>query len=137
MSQLSDTNYVNKIPVAVDYAPWVQDSDADTFTATMQQFADLFFSLAGKNLNVSVVSSNTVLGVQQLLVMNSGSAQNVTLPASSLNTGRGFLIANKGSGVVTILASGSDTIGGAASIMLAQYETAQLYSDGIGMYFRF
>ena len=134
MSQLNDGNYVNKIPVAADYSLWIQDSDSVGFTATMQQLADLFASLASLNLSVSVLSINTVLSTQQYVVGNSAGAISFTLPASSLNTGRGFRIFNKGAGALTILPNGSDTIAGSASLVLAQYEGATLQSDGLGMW---
>jgi hypothetical protein len=134
MSQVNDTNYVNKVPVAADYFPWVQDADGVMFTATAQQLADLFASLASLSLKVSVLSVNTVLTTQQYVVGNSGSALQFTLPPSSTNTGRGFRIFNKGAGALTIVPNGSDTIKNQASLVLAQYEGAVLQSDGLGMW---
>jgi hypothetical protein len=137
MSQLNDTNYPNQVPTADDYAPFVRDSDSVLKTATMQQYADLFATLASQNVSVDVESANITLTTEQMVVANSGGAFNITLPASSLNTGRTFLIANKGAGTVTILPNGSDTIEGAASLALVQYATATLRSDGLGMYHNF
>lgn len=137
MSQLNNGNYVNGVPTAVDYSLWIRNADGVGFTATMLQLASLFASLASQNLVVSVVSISTVLTTQQLLVVNSGGATNQALPASSLNTGRGFKIFNKGAGAVTILPNGTDTIAGAASLVLAQYESATLISDGLGMWTKF
>lgn len=137
MSQLNDTNYPNQIPLTADYAPFVRASDTVVKTATMLQLATLFASLASQNLAVSVVSVSTVLTTQQLLVVNSGGATNQTLPASSTNTGRGFRIFNKGAGAATILPNGSDTIAGSASLVLAQYASVILYSDGLGMWSKF
>jgi hypothetical protein len=137
MSQLNDANYVNGQPTAADYALWIRNADGVGFTATMLQYANLFASLASQNLAVSVVSINSVLTTQQLLVVNSGGATSQTLPASSLNTGRGFRIFNKGAGAVTILPNGTDTIAGAASLVLAQYESVTLISDGLGMWSKF
>jgi hypothetical protein len=132
MPIVNDTNFVNKIPVAADYVPWVQDSDGEAFTATFQQLADLFASLAALNLTVTVISAQQTLTTQQLVVANSGSAFDLDLPASSLNTGRTYHIYNKGAGAVTITPNGSDTIGGAASLVLAQGESVIITSDGIG-----
>lgn len=137
MPQVTDTNFPNKIPVAADYLPWVQDSDATAWTATFQQLADLFASLASLNLAVSIISSNTTLIAQQLVVANSAGTFNITLPASSLNTGRGYRIFNKGAGAVTILPNGSDTIAGSGSLVLAQYDSVIISSDGIGMWLTF
>lgn len=132
MSQVNNTNYINKVPLAADYAAWVQNADGVMFTATMQQFASLFQSLANLNLAVSVISVNTVLVGQQLIVANSGGALQFTLPASSLNAGRGYRIFNKGAGVLTVLPNGADTIAGAASAVLIQYKSITLYADGLG-----
>lgn len=137
MSQLNDTNYVNQVPVAADYAPFVRDSDSVVKTATMLQLANLFASLASLNLAVTVIDSNTTLSTQQLVEANSAGAFDISLPASSLNTGRGYRIFNKGAGSVTILPNGSDTIAGNASLVLAQYESVTLYSDGLGMWGNF
>ncbi len=134
MSQLNDTNYQNAVALAADYMLFVRDSDGVLRTSTMQQLATLFATLASLNLAVSVVSIDTVLTTQQLLIVNSGGATSQTLPASALNTGRGFRIFNKGAGAVTILPNGSDTIAGGASVVLAQYESVTLYSDGLGMW---
>lgn len=137
MSQLNDTNYTNQVPVAADYAPFVRDSDSVVKTATMLQLANLFASLASLNLAVTVVDADITLVAQQLVVANSAGTFNISLPASSLNTGRGFRIFNKGAGSVTILPNGSDTIAGSASLVLAQYASTTLYSDGLGMWTQF
>lgn len=134
MSQVNDTNYANAQPVAADYMLFVRDSDGVLKTATMQQLADLFQSLASLNLGVTVIDSATTLSTEQFVEANAGGAFDITLPASSLNTGRSFRIFNKGAGTVTILPNGSDTIANAASIAVAQYETVELTSDGLGMW---
>lgn len=137
MSKLNDTNYPNQVPVAADYAPFVRDSDGVLKTATMQQLADLFASLSSLNLGVTVLSLATVLSDEQLVVANSAGALAITLPASSLNTGRGYRIFNKGAGAATITPNGADTIAGAANLVLAQYDSVVLYSDGLGMWTQF
>lgn len=133
MSIVNDSNYANQVPAAADYTIFVRDSDGVIKTATMLQLAELFQSLASTVLVVDVVSSNITLDEDyQLVEANSGGAFNITLPASSLNTGRGYRIYNKGAGTVTILPNGSDTVGGSASIALAQYESVILNADGLG-----
>lgn len=135
MSQVNDTNYVNQVPLAADYMLFVRDSDGVLKTVTMTQLAALLQSLASLNLSVVVYSSDQTLdGEDQFVEANSGGVFNLTLPASSLNTGRGYHIFNKGAGAVTILPNGADTIKGAASLVLAQYESAILRSDGLGMW---
>lgn len=135
--QLNDTNYPNTTPVDGDYMPFVRDSDSAVRTATMQQLADLFQSLASLNLAVTVLSANHTLTTEQLVIANSGGAFDIDLPASSLNAGRGYRIFNKGAGAVTINPNGADTIAGAASLVLAQYEGVVLYADGLGMWAQF
>jgi hypothetical protein len=135
MSIVNDTNYTPGTPVAADYTIYIRDSDGVMRTATMQVLADLFQSLSSLVLAVSVYSADQTLDSDdQFVEANSGGAFNITLPASSLNTGRRYVIFNKGAGAVTILPAGSDTIKGAASLVLAQYETVMLTSDGLGMW---
>lgn len=135
MSQLNDTNYVNQpVPLAVDYMPFVRDSDGVIKTVTMQQLADLFQSLSSLNLAVTVISANQGLTTQQFIVFNSAGALAITLPASSLNTGRGYHLFNKGAGAVTITPNGADTIKGAANLVLAQYDDVIIRADGLGMW---
>lgn len=137
MSQLTVANYANATPLATDSLPFVQIAANLVKTVTVQGLADVLASLASQNVTVSVVSITTVLTTQQMLVVNAAGATNQTLPASSLNSGRTYYIANKGAGTVTVLPNGTDTIEGAASIALAQYATATLRSDGLGMWHRF
>lgn len=135
MAQVNDTNYPNQVPVAADYVLFVRDSDGVLKTATMEQLAALFQSLASLVLAVNVYSSAQTLDSEdQFVEANSGGAFNITLPASSLNTGRRYIIFNKGAGTVTIMPNGADTINGAASLALTQYQTAMLTSDGLGMW---
>lgn len=134
MPIVNDTNFTNKVPVAADYAPWIQDSDGVAYTATMLQLAVLFQSLASLILSVTVVDADVTLSTEQFVEANAAGIFNITLPASSLNTGRSYRIFNKGAGTVTILPNGTDTIAGGASITVAQYATVQLTSDGLGMW---
>ncbi len=134
MSQLTDSNYPNQIPVAADYMPFVRDSDGVLKTVTLTQLATLLQSLAALTLPPTVYSTTQTLVAEQFVEANSGGAFDLNLPASSLNSGRGFRIFNKGAANVTILPNGSDTIAGAASLVLAQYDAAYLLSDGLGMW---
>ncbi len=136
MSQLNDTNYVNTVPIAADYFPFVVDDSGLVRTVTMQQAATLFATLAQGNLSVTTTSISLGLSVEQMVVSLAAGGITLDLPASSLNAGRSFEIAVKGAGDVTIVPAGTDTIGGAASLVLAQYDTAILRSDGLGMWFR-
>lgn len=132
MPIVNDTNFTNKVPVAADYIPWIQDSDGVAYSATMQVLANLFATLAALNSTVEVVSANLTLSDEQMVVANSGGAFAIDLPASSLNTGRAYQIYNKGAGAVTITPNGADTIAGGASLVLAQYDSAIIRADGLG-----
>jgi len=134
MSVLNPTNYTNAVPVAADSLPFYRNADGLIKTATMTQLAALLQSLASLNLAVTVISSDQSLTDEQYVVFNSAGPLAITLPASSLNTGRGYRYFNKGAGAVTITPDGSDTIAGAANLVLAQYDGGQLQSDGLGMW---
>lgn len=134
MPIVNDTNYANQVPSEDDYTIFVRDSDGVIKTATMQQLATLFQSLASLINSVDVYSSDQTLSTEQFVEANSGGAFNLTLPASSLNTGRAYRIFNKGAGTVTILPNGSDSIEGSASLALAQYDAVIVQSDGLGMW---
>jgi len=135
--EINNTNYLNQVALAADYITFFRNSDSVMKTTTMQQLAELLQSLGNLNLSVTVLSGNTTLTTQQMVVANSAGVFNITLPASSLVVGRGYRIFNKGAGTVTILQNGSDTIAGATSLTLAQYASATLYSDGLGMWSKF
>lgn len=137
MSTVNDTNYANQVPLAADYALFVRDSDGVLKTATMQQLADLFQSLASLLNTVDVYSVNTVLTTEQFVEANSGGALAFTLPASSLSTGRAYRIYNKGAGTLTVTPNGADTINGAASLALLQNKSAIVQSDGLGAWAAF
>lgn len=135
MSQLNPTNYPAQTPVAADSTVFYVAADGTIKTCLMSQLATLLQSLASTLLNTVVKSSDyTLTSDDQFVEANSGGAFNLTLPASSLNTGRAYQIFNKGAGAVTILPNGSDTIKGAASLVLAQYGNVLLRSDGLGMW---
>lgn len=134
MSQFDPANYPTVTPAAADLVLLLQDSSGLVKTATVQGLADTSASLASLNLAVTVISAPQALTTEQYVVFNSAGALAITLPASSLNTGRGYRYFNKGAGAVTITPDGSDTIAGAGSLVLAQYDGGQLQSDGLGMW---
>lgn len=135
MSIFNDSNYPPATPVAADYLLFTRDSDGLQRTVDMQALANLLQSLASLTLSVSVYSSAQTLDAEdQFVEANSGGAFNITLPASSLNTGRRYIVFNKGAGIATLLPNGSDTINGSASLAVAQYESVMLVSDGLGMW---
>lgn len=107
-----------------------------TFSDFVQSVADL---IPHKD-KVSIVSSNTALdGTYQFIVANSGSPFTMTLPPAVNYPGRKFRIANKGSGALTVIVTGSDAISAGAlgpSTTVTQYNTYDFESDGVDTWYR-
>lgn len=114
---------------------WQTSSGANK-TVTAQNLATSLEALMSFNDTVTFVTSNLMLSTQQMVVANSGSTFTISLPAAIDNPGRRFTIVNKGAGVVTIARTGTDTIGGATSLTLAQYHGYTFESDGQGVWFQ-
>lgn len=113
-----------------------QTSSGAVKTITGQNLANSLQALMAFNDTVTFITSNTLLSTQQMVVANSGSTFTLTLPTASSNQGRRYTIVNKGAGVVTVARTGSDTIGGATSLTLAQYHAYTFESDGVGVWFQ-
>jgi hypothetical protein len=104
-------------------------------TITVEDFAANLKSIASKALVVNEINSATTLDqTYQLVVGNSASSFNVTLPLSSENEGIPFHITNKGAGLMNIFTTALDTLEGQASISLAQYESVIVIADGLDMW---
>jgi hypothetical protein len=80
-------------------------------------------------LKVSTVSGSTTLDASHNVVLASGTIT-INLPDASGIAGRVYTIKNTGSGTVTIDPSGSQTIDGAATLPLPQYQYRMIVSDG-------
>lgn len=94
-------------------------------------------NLTTKTFNTAIgsVISNTALGESHHTVLADSSASPVTLtlPASSSNSGRLYLIKCKDStNGVTVDGSGTETIDGSETINLIKHESVTLQSDGNG-----
>lgn len=61
---------------------------------------------------------------------SSATPSNFNLPSASTMTNKILLIYNEGAGDVTILTSGTETINGATSFVLGQYESVPIISNG-------
>lgn len=106
----------------------ISAQDMATSLQGMMDFAD----------SPQFVTNNTTLdSTYDLVIANSGSAINITLPAAVSNAGRRYRIANKGAGALSVLRSGGDTIGGGTSASLAQYDAFEFISDGVDTWFQF
>lgn len=131
MSIVNDSNYPPATPLPQDYTIFVRDSDGSMHTVTMQVLANLLQSLSSQNLSVDFVSSEITLTTEQLVVTSSGSAFDLNLPAAATNEGRGYRVFNSGTGSITLVPNGSDTIGLSSSLTLAQGESVIINSDGL------
>jgi hypothetical protein len=82
-----------------------------------------------------ITSSNYAMGSSDFAVLASG-AVTVTLPKASTAAGMLVFIKNTSTSTVTLSASGTDTIEGAASKSLTkQYDSLQLISNGTNQWF--
>jgi hypothetical protein len=85
----------------------------------------------GRVLNTSVKTANyTVATSNHVIICNSASAFTITMIAASSNTGRQFIIKNKGAGEITVDATSLGQIDGLNTITLSQYQSTMLVSDG-------
>lgn len=117
----------------------------------LQKLADLqssaatkFSVLQGGLQGLAVVSTATAAGTTTLTALSAmvqiftgATTQDVNLPAANVlgaNVGAKFVISNQSSGIVTINRAGSDTINGATTFPLNQYEAATLISDGASIW---
>jgi len=87
-------------------------------------------SLGGVNFPTKTVSSNTNIGVDDYLVDVSSGTIQVTLPTAVGISGKIYIIKNSGTGLVTVATSSSQTIDGATTKSLSQYESIEVQSDG-------
>lgn len=104
---------------------------------TLLQLANFLAGLAKENVTVTAIDGSLTLTTEQMVVVNTNSNVSITIPLSSLNTGRTYYIVNSGSGTTTILPTDTDTISGAASTTLAQNAAATLRADGLGHWWVF
>lgn len=79
----------------------------------------------------TVMGSHTVTAYERVVVVNSGSAATVTLPTAT-GSGQVVAISSVGAGAVTVDANGSETINGALTQTLYQYEAITVcdYASG-------
>lgn len=105
-------------------------------TITGQDLADSLQGLMEFNDTVTFITSATLLSDEQMVVANSGAPFTITLPTAMDYEGKRYTIVNKGAGTLTVARTGTDTIGGATSLTLAQYHGFTFESDGQGVWFQ-
>ncbi len=88
-------------------------------------------SIGDANLPITLVSATyTALDTDYIINATSGTF-NITLPTTVGITNKLYIIKNSGTGVVTIVTTGSQTIdGSSASINLTQNTSISIQSDG-------
>jgi len=79
----------------------------------------------------TAVTSNYTVGEDDYVVDATTGSFPITLPTAVGITGKNYLIKNSGSGVITVDGYGSETIDDEISLILNQYGSVQLISDGI------
>ena len=86
---------------------------------------------AGRTKNISVKTANyTLVSTDHIIVANNSSSFTLTLPAASSNTGREYIIKNKGAGVVTVDATALGQLDGVNTTTVEQYSALTVISDG-------
>jgi len=113
-----------------------QDASGANKTITGQDLATSLQALMNPDETVTFITSNTLLSDEQIVVANSGAPFTITLPTAMDHEGQRYTIVNKGAGTLTVARTGSDTIGGATSLTLAQYHGYSFISDGQGVWFQ-
>lgn len=80
----------------------------------------------------SITDTYTALITDEILLCSKAAGFTLTLPTAAGYAGKRFIIVNTGSsGTITMAGNGSETIGGAANLALAnQYEGVVIVSDG-------
>jgi hypothetical protein len=113
------------------------DSAGALQTITGEDLISVIKSLTNRAMDISVISSSSTLSDEEFIVCNSASTFTVTLPPTTDNPGVPFYLSNKGVGTVTVAATGLDTIAGAASVEIEQYQSFIFIPDGLGMWHKF
>ena len=81
-------------------------------------------------LNVNIQTTNYVaISTDQIIQMNAAGATTVTLPTTSITTGRVYYVKNVGAGTCTV-AGATGNIDSHASIAITQWQAYQFYWDG-------
>jgi hypothetical protein len=105
----------------------------DDFRA-IRQLEDLFRDVADTTLVLRSVTAAASVNAADDVVLADGTF-NVTLPLAANSIGRPISIKNVGTGVVTIVGTGTDTIDGVASYVLAvPYQSVTVVGASSGVW---
>ena len=112
-----------------------KDSDGTVRTISYSDFLAAIEADFNKANAVSIPTTGITLDDSYDYVEpNSGSPLTITIPVASSFPGQEYKIFNKGSGSVTLQRSSSDTLAGQTAIVLSQYDSAILISDGVNLW---
>ena len=81
------------------------------------------YSIAYQNANYTILASNHIINCE-------ANTFTVTLPTAVGISGKEYIIKNSGPGVITVDGNGTETIDGALTQILNQYDTITVVSDG-------
>lgn len=117
------------IAALIDGSPETLDT-LNELAAAINDDPDFFNNLPKNNEKALVVKTEAyLLTVNDHVVVCSGS-WSATLPTAAGIAGQEFIIQNSGTGTITVTPDGSETINGAATQTLNQWESLTIVSDG-------
>lgn len=82
----------------------------------------------------TVTATTTLSSAHYTVFCNKTTAMTINLPAAASHSGRVYIVKNINTGVVTVDGNASETIDGALTVTLAQYEGVTIQSTGISWY---
>jgi len=80
--------------------------------------------------SIKQVSATYIIGDDDYSIEATSNSFNITLPSASSYKGREYTIKNSGSGSITIIPTNNQKIDGKNSIILLQYESLYVQSNG-------
>lgn len=102
--------------------------DGDPRSISAQDLRDFVVSVFGVSGVVSKTGTYTATDDDQTILCNGSFT--LTLPAAADRTNKLFCIKNTGTGVITIDGDGAETIDNSTNVLLNQYDSLTIVSDG-------
>ena len=117
------------------------EAEAGTDNAKLMTALKVFQAMkAYSDMVRSARSSNTILvasDIHHLIDITAGTFSQTVTAAATLGAGWSCIVVNNGTGVVTIDPNASETVNGAATLVLYSYEAGFLYCDGVNFQFQY